>query len=218
MNDLVYLKHEEAMTDSLSVAEHFGKRHDAVLRKIESLVKDDSTQNCGECFKKTHYKDASGKNNTKYLMNRDGFTFLVMGFTGKKANEWKWSYIHAFNSMEDVIRERSTSVWIETREYGKLTRKAETYTLQRLVEYAKEQGSEHSEMLYLTYSKLANKMAGITNRDEATVKQLNELSLVENIILHVIDMGIFANKHYKEIYRDCKARLETVSDLAFLTA
>lgn len=73
-------------------------------------------------------------------------------------------------------------------------------------------------MLYLTYSKLANKMAGITNRDEATVKQLNELSLVENIILHVIDMGIFANKHYKEIYKDCKARLETVSDLAFLTA
>lgn len=218
MNDLVYLKHEEAMTDSLSVAEHFHKNHGDVTRKIENLLENDSTQNCVQCFKKTYYKDASGKNNTKYLMNRDGFMFLVMGFTGKKANEWKWSYIHAFDHMEDVIRERTTSAWIETREYGKLTRKAETDTLKKLVELAKEQGSEHSEMLYLTYSKLANKMAGITNRDEATVKQLNELSLAENIILHVIDMGIFANKHYKEIYRDCKARLETVSDLAFLTA
>ena len=218
MNDLVYLKHEEAMTDSLSVAEHFGKKHTHVLDRIKKIIEDDSTENSVQCFKKTYYKDASGKNNTKYLMNRDGFMFLVMGFTGKKANEWKWSYIHAFDHMEDVIREKSTSAWIETREYGKLTRKAETDTLKKLVELAKEQGSEHSEMLYLTYSKLANKMAGITNRDEAPVKQLNELSLVENIILHVIDMGIFANKHYKEIYKDCKARLEAVSDLAFLTA
>lgn len=218
MNDLVYLKHEEAMTDSLSVAEHFHKNHKDVIRKIENLLENDSAQNCARCFKASKYKDAKGEWRKKYLMNRDGFVFLVMGFTGKKANEWKWSYIHAFNSMEDVIRERSTSAWVETREYGKLTRKAETDTLKKLVELAKEQGSEHSEMLYLTYSKLANKMAGITNRDEATVKQLNELSLVENIILHVIDMGIFANKHYKEIYKDCKARLEAVSDLAFLTA
>ena len=217
MNDLVYLKHEEAMTDSLSVAECFGKRHDRVLRAIENL-NSDLPKNGAVKFIKTKYKDAKGEYRKKYLMNRDAFSLLVMGFNGKKALDWKLKYINAFNSMESVIRERSTSVWIETREYGKLTRKAETDTLQRLVEYAKEKGSEHSEMLYLTYSKLANKMAGITNRDEATVKQLNELSLVENIILHVIDMGIFANKHYKEIYRDCKARLETVSDLAFLTA
>ena len=216
MNNLVYLKNEEAMTDSLSVAEHFGKRHDAVLRKIESLVKDDSTQNCGECFKKTHYKDASGKNNTKYLMNRDGFTFLVMGFTGKKANEWKWSYIHAFNSMEEIIRERNTDSWIETREYGKLTRKAETDMIQKLVEYAKGQGSKNSQMLYINYTKIANKMAGITDRDEASTKQLNDLSLAENIILHIIDTGILAGKHYKEIFQDCKKRLEEVKDLAFL--
>ena len=218
MNDLVYLKNEEAMTDSLSVAEHFRKRHSHVIAKIEEIIENEPAENSARCFVKSKYKDAKGEWRKKYLMNRDGFVFLVMGFTGKKANEWKWSYIHAFNSMEDVIRERSTSAWIETREYGKLTRKAETDTLKKLVELAKEQGSEHSEMLYLTYSKLANKMAGITNRDEATVKQLNELSLVENIILHVIDMGIFANKHYKEIYKECKARLETVSDLAFLTA
>lgn len=218
MNNLVYLKKDEAMTDSLSVAEHFGKRHDAVLRKIENLLDDDSTQNCGQCFKKSFYVDGSGKRNTKYLMNRDGFTFLVMGFTGKKANQWKWDYIKAFNSMEQVIREKSTNAWIETRQYGKLTRKAETDTIQKLVEYAKGQGSEHADMLYMTYSKLANRMAGVTKRDEATVKQLNDLSLMENIILHIIDTGIIAQKHYKEIYQDCKHRLETVKDLAYLQA
>ena len=68
----------------------------------------------------------------------------------------------------------------------------------------------------MTYSKLANKMAGVKNRDEATVKQLNDLSLMGNIILHEIDLGIMKGKHYKEIYKDCKNRLETVKDLAYL--
>ena len=153
-----------------------------------------------------------------YIMNRDGFSLLVMGFTGKEALEWKLQYIKAFNQMENFIREKSTQVWVETRKAGKLTRKAETDTIQKLVEYAKVQGSSHAEMLYMTYSKLANKMAGINKRDEATVMQLNNLSLMENIILHEIDLGIMQGKHYKEIYKDCKKRLETVKDLAYLEA
>jgi len=194
------------------------KRHADVIRSIENLIRNDSTQNCVQCFKQVSYKDDTGKKNKMYLMNRDGFTFLVMGFTGKKANEWKWQYIKAFNQMENFIREKSTQVWVETRKAGKLTRKAETDIIQKLVEYAKVQGSSHAEMLYMTYSKLANKMAGINKRDEATVMQLNNLSLMENIILHEIDLGIMQEKHYKEIYKDCKKRLETVKDLAYLEA
>lgn len=204
------------MCDSLQVAKKFGKRHADVIRTIENLIKNDSTQNCVQCFEKVFYKDESGKKNKKYLMNRDGFTFLVMGFTGKKANEWKWQYIKAFNQMENFIREKTTQIWIETRKAGKLTRKAETDTIQKLVEYAKKQGSSHAEMLYMTYSKLAKKMTGINNRDEATVMQLNNLSLMENIILHEIDLGIMQGKHYKGIYKDCKNRLETIRDLAYL--
>ena len=73
-----------------------------------------------------------------------------------------------------------------------------------------------ADKLYMTYSKLANKMAVVSKRDEATVMQLNNLSLMEHIILCVIDSGIVAGKHYKEIYQDCKKRLETVKDLAYL--
>lgn len=120
--------------------------------------------------------------------------------------------------MENFIREKSTQMWVETRKAGKLTRKAETDTIQKLVEYAKGQGSSHAEMLYMTYSRLANKMAGINKRDEATVMQLNNLSLMENIILHEVDLGIMRGKHYQEIYRDCKKRLEAVKDLAYLEA
>lgn len=213
MDELVYLKNDEPVCSSLQVAEKFGKRHADVMRSIDNLIKNDSTQNCVQCFKQSAYKDDTGKSNKMYVMNKDGFAFLVMGFTGKKANEWKWQYIKAFNQMEKFIREKQTQTWIETRKAGKLTRKAETDTIKNLVEYAKGQGSQHADKLYMTYSKLANKMTGVSKRDEATVMQLNNLSLMEHIILCVIDAGIIDGKHYKEIYQDCKKRLETVKDL-----
>ncbi len=217
MEELVYLsKKDEAVCSSLQVAEKFGKRHADVIRAINNLLENDSTQNCVRCFNKSSYADAKGEKRPMYVMNRDGFTFLVMGFTGNKANEWKWQYIKAFNKMEEFIKEKKSQKWIDERKAGKLTRKSETDTIKRLVEYAKEQGSTHSEMLYTVYSKLANSMAGVKSRDEATRRELNNLSLMEHIILCEIDKGIVANKPYKEIYKDCKERLETVKELAYL--
>lgn len=214
MNDLVILKNDEAVCSSLDVAERFGKRHNNVLRVIGGLLKNEQTH---KMFKKSRYvEENNGQSYPMYLMNRDGFSLLVMGFTGQKALEWKIKYINAFNAIEKLLRERSTEVWIETRQQGKLTRKSETDVIQKLVEYAKEQGSEHSDKLYMTYSKLANRMAGVTNRDEATVSQLNNLSLVENIILNCIQNGIVLEKHYKQIYQDCKRRLEAFKNIAYL--
>lgn len=222
MNELVYLKNDEAVCDSLQVAEKFHKRHDKLLHEIERMYSDLIGKGCAQnggdplFIKTTYIHPQNGQRYPKYIMNRDGFALLVMGFTGKDALEWKLKYIKAFNQMEAFIKEKSTQAWIETRKAGKLTRKAETDTIKKLVEYAKGQGSEHADKLYMTYSKLANKMAGVQKRDEASVMQLNNLSLMENIILHVIDTGILTGKHYKEIYQDCKKRLETVKDLAYL--
>lgn len=216
MNEIVFLQNEEAMTDSLRVAELFGKRHDRVLRSIEELKKNSSPQNWGQCFHQSSYKDASGKMSKKYLMNRDGFSMLAMGFTGKKAIDWKWKFVEAFNKMEAVLQERQSTSWIEARERGKLTRKAETDMIANLVEYAKEQGSQHSKMLYMIYSRLANKMCGIKNRDTASTYQLCNLVVIENAIQHEIEAGIVADKHYKQIYQDCKARLEIIKELAYI--
>lgn len=112
--------------------------------------------------------------------------------------------------------EKNTSVWLEQRTQGKLTRKAETDTIKSLIDYAKMQGSEHSNMLYVTYSKLANKMADIESRDNATLQQLNELSFIENIILNQIMVGMGNNQNYKEIYQDCKKQIELFKVIAYL--
>lgn len=223
MEELVYLsKRDEAVCSSLQVAEKFGKRHDKLMFEIErmysGLIGEGCTQNGGHpMFVKSSYIHPQNKQKyPMYLMNRDGFSLLVMGFTGKKALEWKLQYIKAFNKLEEFIKEKKSQKWIDERKAGKLTRKSETDTIKRLVEYAKEQGSTHSEMLYTVYSKLANSMAGVKSRDEATRRELNNLSLMEHIILCEIDKGIVANKPYKEIYKDCKERLETVKELAYL--
>ena len=216
MNDLVSIKNDEAVCTSLQIAEKFGKRHDHVVRDIENLL--EGIPKSGETyFQKSSYKnEQNGQEYPMYYMNRDGFSLLVMGFKGKKALEWKLQYIKAFNQMEHILNEKSTDMWIETRKQGKITRKSETDVIKQLIEYAKKQGSEHSDKLYITYSRLANKMAGITNRDEATVSQLNNLSLIENIILNCIQNGISLQKHYKQIYQDCKRRLEMFKDIAYL--
>ena len=92
----------QAVVSSRQIAENFSRRHADVIRSIESVI--DSTQNCAQWFFATEYTDASGKVNKEYLIDRDGFTLLVMGFSGKKAMTWKIRYIDAFSTMEKQIK------------------------------------------------------------------------------------------------------------------
>jgi Rha family phage regulatory protein len=89
------------VVSSRYVADVFKKNHDKVMRDIKNLEcsKEFSTANFGE----SNYK-VRGKTYPEYIITKDGFTFLAMGFTGKKAAQFKESYINAFNQMESFIR------------------------------------------------------------------------------------------------------------------
>lgn len=218
MNELVFLQKDEVFTTSILVADNFHKRHDRVLRAIENLIID-LPKNGVVKFIKSDYKDAKGELRKMYLLNRDAFSLLVMGFTGKAALDWKLKYIEAFNSMEAVIREKSTTIWLETRKQGKLTRKDETDGIKKFIEYAIEQGSNHSSWYYKAFSELADKMCGIKpkHRDDATVVQLNNLAIFENIILEVIKEGLKEKLPYKQIYQNCKSRCEQAKEVAMIS-
>ena len=115
MEGLVRIENKQIVADSRSIAEHFEKRHDHVMRDIEAYKKD--VPNFGEMFHETTMPDSYGRQQKAYLMNRDGFSLLVMGFTGKKALDWKLKYIAAFNDMEkrlkqQIIEERTDSYMI----------------------------------------------------------------------------------------------------------
>lgn len=101
MSDLVTIDGQQVVTSSRNVAEHFEKEHKNVLQAIENIKAENSAVT--KMFFETSYKAGTGKSYKEYLMNRDGFSLLVMGFTGAKALAWKLRYIEAFNAMEKEI-------------------------------------------------------------------------------------------------------------------
>lgn len=96
---------------SLQVAEDFEKQHKHILNAISKLESEiQPAENSARYFLSSSYVDAKGENRKCYNLTRDGFSLLVMGFTGKKALEWKLKYIEAFNLMEQKIRERYSDI------------------------------------------------------------------------------------------------------------
>ena len=109
MEDIVFRgANDQAVTSSLLIAEKFGKEHKHVLDAIRELIKGCAENSADPMFEETTY--INGQNKQAYpmfLMNRDGFTLLAMGFTGKKAMQFKLEYIKAFNKMEAIIKEQT---------------------------------------------------------------------------------------------------------------
>lgn len=108
MNDIILsMQNGEPVVSSRQIAESFEKRHDHVMRDIEDIMKGLPKNGDTPMFYKTEYvHEQNGQSYPMYLMNRDGFTLLAMGFTGKAALEWKLKYIAAFNEMEKKLTEK----------------------------------------------------------------------------------------------------------------
>ncbi|AXD33655.1 transcriptional regulator [Salmonella enterica] len=103
----VTIENGRAVTTSVAIAEFFGKRHDNVIQKIKTLE-------CSEKFnalnfKDVTYTDAKGEKRPMYQITKNGFVFLVMGFTGKKAAAFKEAYIAEFDRMENELRQQKSS-------------------------------------------------------------------------------------------------------------
>lgn len=105
--DLIQNRNNQPVTTSLRVAETFKKNHRDVLKAIEDMLKNSVAQNIAADFAKGTYKNKQNHEYPMYYMNKDGFTLLAMGFTGKKAMQFKMEYIDQFNKMETVIRENN---------------------------------------------------------------------------------------------------------------
>lgn len=92
----------QPVTSSIDVAKRFGKEHRNVIQSIKNISAENSAVT--QMFFKSEYTAGTGKTYPMYLMNRDGFTLLAMGFTGREALAWKVRYIEAFNQMERQLQ------------------------------------------------------------------------------------------------------------------
>ena len=101
---------EEVFADTLKIAEVFEKRHDNIIQTIDKLPNDDFKSSN---FKFDTYFDKKGEQRRMFSLTRDGFSLLVMGFTGERAYQWKIEFIKAFNMMEAELRRQGVIRYVD---------------------------------------------------------------------------------------------------------
>ena len=141
MNEIVFRgESNQPLTNSLLVAQTFGKSHKHVLDAIREIVKGYAEKSADPMFEETTYINEQNKQSyPMFIMNQDGFTLLAMGFNGKKAMEFKLKYIEAFNKMKKEIEASKPSVPQNYLEALKSLVKAEEQREQLALENRKQQ-------------------------------------------------------------------------------
>ena len=147
-------KEEVTVVTSLDVAETFEKNHRDVMESIRNIGEAISTAEFSALFYLDSYKASNGKTNPMYLMTRDGFTLLAMGYNGDKAMKFKLAYIKQFNEMEKVLIGKQ-----KEREKGIAVRQALTNALQQSQENERMHGHAYSTYTNIIYKAVFGKDA-----------------------------------------------------------
>lgn len=188
-------KEEVTVVTSLDVAETFEKEHKNVLADIRNIQSDISSAEFSALFYEEAYTASNGKKNPMYYMNRDGFTLLVMGYTGEKAMQFKLAYIKQFNAMEKALIGK-----IKEREKGIAVRQALTKAIQQSGENDRMHGHAYSTYTDLIYKAVLGKSAkqlreefGIGKqdnlRDLLSEEELAKVKSVEMVVSGLVDCG-----------------------------
>lgn len=186
-------KEEVTAVTSLDVAETFEKEHRRVLQDIREM-------NCSEEFRlhnfvQSSYENSQGHKQPLFLMTRDGFTLLVMGYSGEKAMRFKEAYIRQFNAMEKVLIGK-----LREREKGIAVRQALTNAIQVSQENERMHGHAYSTYTNVIYKAVFGKDArqlreefGIGKkenlRDYFTQEDLKSIQSKEMLVSGLIDCG-----------------------------
>ena len=189
---------EKLITTSLKVAEVFFMDHRHVLESIRNLAAEKSA---AKFFKETTYKNR-GKEYPMYEMDRDGFSLLVMGFTGDKALQWKIKYIEAFNAMESELKRIYTErqQWQIERDKGVVIRHILTDTIKMKVSDSPHKKFAYPNYTNLIYRTLFGKSAkeleseyGVKSReslrDYFTGEDLSRVQSMEMLVSSLINCG-----------------------------
>ncbi|ELM0825216.1 Rha family transcriptional regulator [Campylobacter coli] len=172
------IKENKVFINSLDLAKVFNKNHKDVLETTKNQPQNDFTESN---FILSTYKDKKGELRPCYNLTRDGFSLLVMGFTGEKAYKWKIEFIKAFNEMEKRLRN------IEYEKHDKLAfRQSLGYKSQL------KQQKEHYE------NKIKALKYDLENKKELSFKRkLSEKELLELRKILARDYGILCMKEWE---------------------
>lgn len=166
--EIAKINHEErTVVSSLDIAETFGKEHRRVLQDIREI-------GCSEEFRlhnfvQSSYENLQGKQQPMFLVTRDGFVLLAMGYTGELAMRFKEAYIKQFNAMESALRGK-----LIEREKGIAVRQALTKALQQSTENERMHGHAYSTYTNVIYKVLFG-MSAVQLREKYQIKASDNL-------------------------------------------
>lgn len=205
---------QEPYTTSEVIAEAAGMNRRTVNRLIQTHKAD--FEEFGRVrFEITPLKTKGGVQSvTVYHLNEQQATLLMTyARNTETVRAFKKELVKQFYAMRSLLLERNSPIWQDTRALTKAVRKQETDAIRELVEYATGQGSTHAARYYTSISRIANKTAGITDRDAAHVEQLTALMLIERVISDEIRAGIAAGNPYRDIFTAIQQRLTTFGEI-----
>lgn len=214
--DLVEVNRNEVFTTSKIVADGTNNKHHAIQQLI-SKYESDFSEFGQVAFEMSAVKYERGTNYEKvYRLNEEQATLLMTYLRNSEiVRKFKKNLVKQFYAMRRHLLEKQSRTWIDTRANSKENRLKETDVIKLLCEYAKEQGSENSDKLYVAYTKLANTIMSC-KREDANIAELNTLTLIESVILQTIKIDMSIGMHYKDIYKDCKSRIESFKDITYM--
>lgn len=192
--EIAKINHEErTVVSSLDIAETFGKEHRRVLQDIREI-------GCSEEFRlhnfvQSSYENSQGKQQPMFLVTRDGFVLLAMGYTGELAIRFKEAYIKQFNAMESALRGK-----LVEREKGIAVRQALTKALQQSTENERMHGHAYSTYTNVIYKVLFGMNAAQLRekyqikasdnlRDCFTQEELRAIQSMECLVSGLVDCG-----------------------------
>ena len=234
MNEIVFRgTNDQALTNSLLVAKSFGKEHKHVLDSIRKLIDGCAEISADPMFEETTYvNEQNGQTYPMYLMNRDGFTLLVMEFKGKRAMQFKLEYIKAFNSMEEQIKaSQKPKSQLEILQMSINQLAEQEHRLSRVERDVAETKKEIAEMkqeriengkLLLEAEVSENKVPEISMRNKIR-RLVNQYAAATNTSQRDIWHDIYNNLYYAygisiNSYKDkdCKTKLDIAEKHGFL--
>ena len=192
MNELISVLNQDGnlVVSSREVAENFEKQSKHVMQAIRDL--ETSVENPTNLFIPSTYQDSYGREQKEYLLTRDGFTLLAMGFTGKKALDWKLKYIEAFNKMEQTLTIGLQNLSPELQMFQQIFNAVAKQELE--VKQAKEQSQKALDVS----STIKETIIGVYDNWRAEMKQLVS-SIQKNSDLTYQDI-------YNRLYDDLERR------------
>ena len=202
-NGLVMVNHDQVVTTSLKVAEYFGKPHKDVLKSIRTLEcsTEFTERNFSPCFYFSELRNNVKRKLPMYYMTRDGFTLLVMGFTGKIAARFKEAYINAFNEME----KRLAGVTVREDEIIK--------TIRELCEDINSRIKGHEKMLKKEHGvQQAGDMSGLSLLRRGTIKE--QLTNIFAVLNNNIMSGQFAWAKLEKVEKENKEMKRELAKVA----